>query len=384
MGWGFVMEKTIETRRVDELIPHPQNRALYGNEADEPDEQLVDSLKDGMREGEIQITSENVIISGHRRLSNAPLADIEEVRVWVRHDLPSDPMDPYVLGAMLDANLDRVKTNEQIVREWMLRKKIISHLRRERKPLRMALLYEHEKDDFACIRQKHKTKLCAGAIALSACAITQCYEQLARAAKLLRIADNAIESGDADLVSKGVRLKAAINISFTSAYRIARQEGLLTVAPRSEKEPTRLADASIESQEQLPPDAALAVAEPSLPAGLVDFYQKETRRLDERWVPAMDALASAYDLLRREQDRLRNAYGHPASGKLIHTRRYQQVAAAWAEDGSLNKLAELLDSQEATLDSLLLRLKERGEHVAKIAESLQMFTGCRRDNNVHD
>ncbi|MEY3750672.1 MAG: hypothetical protein RLZZ186_1091, partial [Cyanobacteriota bacterium] len=112
--------KTVETRVIDTLKPHPRNAALYGNEAGLYDDKLVVSLKAGIWPGEIQVTTTNVIISGHRRCDHAIFAEIEEAEVWVRHDLPEDPNSPEVLEALLQGNLQRNKTKEHQLREFEL------------------------------------------------------------------------------------------------------------------------------------------------------------------------------------------------------------------------------------------------------------------------
>ena len=112
--------KTIETRVIDTLKPHPRNAALYGSEYGVYDDKLVASLKAGIWPGEIQVTRSNVIISGHRRCDHAIFAEIGEAEVWVRHDLPDDPAAPEVLEALLQGNLQRNKSKEQQLREFEL------------------------------------------------------------------------------------------------------------------------------------------------------------------------------------------------------------------------------------------------------------------------
>jgi hypothetical protein len=118
------MEKTVETRLIDDLKPHPRNAVLYGNEHEEFDEKLVASLKAGIWPGEIQVTTSNIIISGHRRCRHAIFAEIQEAKVWVRHDLPDDSAAPEVLEALLQGNLQRNKSNEQKLREFALWKEV--------------------------------------------------------------------------------------------------------------------------------------------------------------------------------------------------------------------------------------------------------------------
>jgi len=96
------MTKTIAAIALSELSPHPRNESLYGVTPPEGfDQNLINSLKKSVWPGEIQVTSSNVIISGHRRVEHCLKAGINSAQVWVRKDLPQDPKSAEVLEALL-------------------------------------------------------------------------------------------------------------------------------------------------------------------------------------------------------------------------------------------------------------------------------------------
>lgn len=108
------------------LKPHPLNELVYG---DKPDEDFIDSCKDGIIEP-IHITSENCIISGHRRHAVALELEMDTVPVMIRYDI-SDPIE--IERALILANKYREKTNEQKAREYKELKRIEDVLAKARK-----------------------------------------------------------------------------------------------------------------------------------------------------------------------------------------------------------------------------------------------------------
>ena len=100
-----------------DLKPHPINKEIYG---DEVDQEFIDSVSSGLVEP-IVATSEMTIISGHRRAMAATELDWELIPTVVRDDLV-DPLD--VEEALILANRQREKTNEQKAREYKRLKEI--------------------------------------------------------------------------------------------------------------------------------------------------------------------------------------------------------------------------------------------------------------------
>ena len=100
-----------------DLKPHPINKEIYG---DEVDQEFIDSVSSGLVEP-IIATSEMTIISGHRRAMAATELEWELIPTVVRDDLV-DPLD--IEEALILANRQREKTNEQKAREYKRLKEI--------------------------------------------------------------------------------------------------------------------------------------------------------------------------------------------------------------------------------------------------------------------
>lgn len=115
----------IVLRETAQLTPHPRNKAIYGEED-------VSDLVDQMRHFEwvkpLVCTSNNTIISGHRRWKAAIELGIESVPVEVR-EFPDKTAE---LEALLLENASRFKTTEQKVREGIAWSDIEKEKARER------------------------------------------------------------------------------------------------------------------------------------------------------------------------------------------------------------------------------------------------------------
>ena len=104
-------------KMVKDLSPHPLNAALYG---DTCDAEFVESLASKGILTPLLITAENVIVSGHRRYYAALRLGMAHVPVVI-----SDITDELEIEeALIEANRQRVKTNEQIGREYTKLKQI--------------------------------------------------------------------------------------------------------------------------------------------------------------------------------------------------------------------------------------------------------------------
>lgn len=102
----------LDTRNPNDLVPHPINNEIY---KDSYDDDLYESIKNVGVQEPIVITSENVIISGHRRCNVCRALGIDIVNVIVRNDL-TDELD--IEEAVLTYNKSREKTTEQKAREF--------------------------------------------------------------------------------------------------------------------------------------------------------------------------------------------------------------------------------------------------------------------------
>jgi len=116
---------TLERRDPSKLKNHHLNIEIYGDVADK---EFVESCKAGILTP-LVITPDNLIVSGHRRRQAAIILGFKEVPVFVRHDLKSD-ID--IRLALLRANDQREKTNEQKAREYEARVEIEKELAKQR------------------------------------------------------------------------------------------------------------------------------------------------------------------------------------------------------------------------------------------------------------
>lgn len=250
--------KTIEIRVIDTLKPHPRNAVLYGNEHGLCDDKLVASLKAGIWPGEIQVTTGNVIISGHRRCDHAIFAEIEEAEVWVRHDLPEDPNAPEVLEALLQGNLQRNKTREQQLREfelWLEVEKVQAKARMLNAPGQTVHRGE---------QSEHTGKSGKSRDAAAERAGLSSGFRAQEALKALKAADAAEATGDVEQVEKAKLVKQELTKSLGGAVRVAREQGLIE-APKPKKAKTELSAPAPEPAPQVVDAPAPAPRDASLP-----------------------------------------------------------------------------------------------------------------------
>lgn len=97
-------------RSTDSLRPHPENDRIYG---DEPDAELIESVRAKGVISPLLIASDGRIISGHRRWRSAQACGLVEVPVAVFGS--DDELD--ILEALIHANRQRSRTNVMLARE---------------------------------------------------------------------------------------------------------------------------------------------------------------------------------------------------------------------------------------------------------------------------
>lgn len=376
---------------IDTLKPHPRNAKIYGSEHDLYDEKLVDSLKAGIWPGEIQVTTSNVIISGHRRCEHAIFAEIEQAEVWVRTDLPENPETPEVLEALLQGNLQRNKTKEQQLREFELWLEV----EKEQAKGRKASL--NGKSAYGKICQEQKTgaarDLAAERVGFKSGSGAE------QALKALKAADAAEATGDAEQAEKAKLVKRELNKSLGGAVRVAREQGLIAApkakvaAPAAEvtepqpacpkPAPEVAEQPEPASFELTPPGTTPKPQRPTVPDNLKQAHQREQKRIRERWQPIAEHLRAAHELIRAEKERLCREYAG-AHGSLIMQRRWQQMAEIWAESGLLSQFAEITGEPGAvTLEGLLSELERSSRMANSWIKSMAIYTGCRPDPTRH-
>ena len=99
------------TRSVAKLRPHPLNQSIY---ADEADEALVESVRVHGILTSLIVTTDDRVVSGHRRLDAAKKLGIEEVPVSVLAIEDEDEL----ARLLITANEQRQRTVEQRIREY--------------------------------------------------------------------------------------------------------------------------------------------------------------------------------------------------------------------------------------------------------------------------
>lgn len=113
-------ERKIEYQTLQSLSMHPLNAILYSENCCEDDEELKESIKEKGIITPLLVTKVGVIISGHRRYNAAKALDFKEVPIIV-----SEVEDNLEIEELLIfANRQRVKTPEQIAREYIKLKEI--------------------------------------------------------------------------------------------------------------------------------------------------------------------------------------------------------------------------------------------------------------------
>ena len=116
----------IEERLMSALTPHPINEKIYG---DTYSHDLLASIKEYGFKGTIEITKDDVIISGHRRYNACLELNYETIPVTVTDIVDENELVEYLI-AMNQSS--RVRTEEQIAREYEVLKEIEERRARER------------------------------------------------------------------------------------------------------------------------------------------------------------------------------------------------------------------------------------------------------------
>src|SRR5215831_1627350 len=116
----------LEMRSVSALRPHPRNQSIYGDQADQ---EFIASVRENGVMEPLLITRDGLIVSGHRRWQAAQRAGVDQVPVI---EFWSDDENE-ILRTLLEHNRQRVKTNEQIVREYQVWLELESWLARQRR-----------------------------------------------------------------------------------------------------------------------------------------------------------------------------------------------------------------------------------------------------------
>lgn len=124
------MEKFIEERLINSLTPHPLNDLIY---SDTCSQELIDSIKQHGFSGTIEISKDDVIISGHRRFNALKALKFETVPVTVLDETDQDKLIEYLI---LMNQTSRERTPEQKAREYQALKDVEERRAKERQGTR--------------------------------------------------------------------------------------------------------------------------------------------------------------------------------------------------------------------------------------------------------
>lgn len=196
-------EITLEIRDPSALSDHPLNAHLYGDVAD--DQEFLESCRGGILES-LLITSDNVIISGHRRNQAAVVLGLDFVLVTVRRDL-SDPLD--IAEALIRCNSQRVRTVEQRAREY----KYLLEIESARAKRRQATSTGGAEPQLQADQPP-----AARASDVAADAIGMSRTTAEQASVVVDAIDSAVETGDDD---RATELRSALE---TGSVSVAHQE----------------------------------------------------------------------------------------------------------------------------------------------------------------
>jgi protein gp37 len=198
----------LELRNVSALRPHPKNQAIYGDKADDG---LIASVRAHGVMDPLVVTRDGLIVSGHRRWHAARRVGLEQVPVI---EFWSDDENE-ILRALLEHNRQRVKTEEQTVREYMVWREVESWFARQRQatlnnslPANLREARKGEASEFAADRVGRKSRT------------------MEKGADVVQAIDGLEARGGAEMAED---LRSELNgKSVDAAHRMAQAWGLLT------------------------------------------------------------------------------------------------------------------------------------------------------------
>lgn len=195
------------TRRIDSLSHHPLNAMIYG---DSHDQELLESIRLRGILNPIVITSDNRIISGHRRYSAAKALGIETVPVFVSPLLDEIDIEEAVI---LSNKEQRARTKEQVAREFRRLKEIEAERARRRQA--------HGQTAPGKTLPLNSSEAIGDARDLAASKLGIGSQQAERAAKVVQVIDNLEASGG---IEQANELREALNgQSINAAYQQTKQ-----------------------------------------------------------------------------------------------------------------------------------------------------------------
>jgi hypothetical protein len=203
----------METRKVTDLKPHSLHAQIYN---DKHDDELLNSIKTQGILTPLLITKEDVIISGNRRYKAAQELKLDELPVTVSE--LTDDLD--IREAIIESNKQRVKTQEQILREYGELRKIEEQRAKQRQGTRTDTGNIPEN----CPGSTNGNARDIAAAKLQELGIKMCGKTADKGLKVIKAIDECKESGKTD---KANELKVLLNKSIDSAFKKAMEEELI-------------------------------------------------------------------------------------------------------------------------------------------------------------
>jgi len=210
---------------LDELKPHPLNVTIYGEQ--EPDPELVESIKVCGILTPLQVRPDNVIVSGHRRCQAAREAGLSKVPVDVINAAADETSQE---EEILEANRQRPKNNEQRIREYVAYKRIEAAKAKQRQGKRTDNVMNSSRGD--------SNKACGKARDLAAEKVGMAGSTAAHGAAVVGVIDQFKKEG---AMQQARDLRELLNEkSIESAYRKGQAEGWIPGArPTKSRKPSK-------------------------------------------------------------------------------------------------------------------------------------------------
>lgn len=210
------MEQQLKTLPLSEIIDHPQNAAIYG---DEPGDDLIESIRENGVINPVVVFYDSsrlcfVCLSGHRRRAAAAAAGLTEISAIVMAD---DLGEWQQLRVIVEANRQREKTVEQLARETAILCEVIKAEAAARKKAGKKQQSDLEDHDPQGLKKRRPQSMDEAAATTGLG--TRHYAE--KAIKVVAKIDELEESGE---VAKAEELRQALNTkSVRKAAEMAEQ-----------------------------------------------------------------------------------------------------------------------------------------------------------------
>lgn len=214
----------METRRIQQLRPHPDNDRIYHDHADSD---LIDSVRDKGIINPLLVTRDNIIINGHRRFDAAKRVGLHAVPVVVFGSM--DELD--ILEALVESNRQRQKSNEQMAREAQIL--IDVEKRRNERIIRQKHAVLQESKSHQPVEKRRDAYKTAGE------RLGRSHTSVQQSVRVVEAIDTLEQSGKK---REAQQLRTTLNKSVKRAYDTAKEAGHIQVQAPAAKKAVVMAD----------------------------------------------------------------------------------------------------------------------------------------------